>query len=107
MNSVGFEFGEVAQLTDEWEHRFDQLLDWISWNAVQERDSCGLNSEFSWVGIDWGACGGPAARELAVWVELQREFRRRSLLPIEGVRRLDALGMDWQPEVPSRLLALR
>ena len=26
--SMGFEFGEVAQLTEEWEHRFDQVSEW-------------------------------------------------------------------------------
>ncbi len=25
LQSMGFAFGEVAQLTEEWEHRFDQV----------------------------------------------------------------------------------
>lgn len=99
LTGVGFEFGEVAQLTDEWESRFDQLLDWKSWNVDAALDTCGISGEFSWVGADWGERGGPAARELALWVWLQREFWRRSLLPLEGIRRLEALGFEWEPKV--------
>ena len=99
LTGIGFEFGEVAQLTDEWENRFDQLLDWIQWNTQAARDTCGISGEFSWVGADWGARGGPAARELSLWVQLQREFRRRYLLPIEGVSRLEVLGFEWEPQV--------
>ena len=100
LKGVGFEFGEVAQLTDEWEVRFDQLLDWRLWNADAAVDTCGVSGgDFSWVGADWGARGGPAARELALWVQLQREFRRRCLLPAEGVYRLDVLGFEWEPQV--------
>ena len=51
--------------------------------------------------MDWGARGGPAARELALWVQLQREFRRRHLLPAEAIRRLDAVGFDWDPQVDT------
>ena len=28
--AIGFEFGDVAQLTQEWEVKFDQLLEWIA-----------------------------------------------------------------------------
>lgn len=31
--AMGFEFGEVAQLTDEWEAKFDQLIEWIQWQV--------------------------------------------------------------------------
>jgi hypothetical protein len=31
LEALGFEFGEVAQITDEWEIHFDQLLEWLSW----------------------------------------------------------------------------
>ena len=104
LKGVGFEFGEVAQLTDEWEVRFDQLLDWRLWNADAAVDTCSVSGgDFSWVGADWGACGGPAARELALWVQLQREFRRRCLLPAEGVYRLDVLGFQWEPKVSQDL----
>ena len=34
---MGFEFGEVAQMTDEWENRFDQLLEWMLWNREEVR----------------------------------------------------------------------
>jgi hypothetical protein len=52
-----------------------------------------------WNGMEWGAFGGPAAREVCLWVQLQREFRRRNLLSAVAVRRLDALGFKWEPEV--------
>lgn len=32
---MGFEFGELAQMTDEWENRFDQLLEWMLWNREE------------------------------------------------------------------------
>ena len=38
---MGFEFGEVAQMTDEWENRFDQLLEWMLWNREEVRHSAG------------------------------------------------------------------
>ncbi len=57
-----------------------------------------------WVGLEWGAFGGPAAREVVLWVALQREFRRRSLLSAPAVRRLSAIGFRWQPEVRARAL---
>lgn len=31
--AMGFEFGEVAQLTDEWEAKFDQLFEWLLWQV--------------------------------------------------------------------------
>ena len=52
-----------------------------------------------WVCMEWGAVGGPAAREAVLWVQLQREFYRRNLLPMVAVRRLDALGFQWEPTV--------
>ena len=92
LGSMGFEFGEVAQLTEVWEHRFDQLIDWILWHNE--------NSQvFSWVGYDWGARGGLTARELALWITLQREYRRRGLLPVEALRRFEALHVLWDPLV--------
>ncbi len=53
-----------------------------------------------WVCMEWGAVGGPAAREAALWVQLQREFKRRNLLPLVAVRRLDALDFQWELKVP-------
>lgn len=49
--------------------------------------------------MEWGAVGGPAAREAALWVQLQREFRNRNLLPVQAIRRLDALDFPWEPQV--------
>lgn len=31
--AMGFEFGEVAQLTEEWEAKFDQLIEWLLWQV--------------------------------------------------------------------------
>jgi hypothetical protein len=52
-------------------------------------------------GADWGARGGRTARELALWVQLQRELRHRGLLQPVAEHRLNAIGMQWQPEVCS------
>lgn len=52
----------------------------------------------SWLGADWGEAGGLGAREVALWVALQREFRRRGVLPAEAVRRLSLLGLEWSPQ---------
>ena len=80
----------------------------MRWRA-QARSSFAATDDFSWLGADWGARGGPAARELALWVQLQREFRRRHLLPAEAIRRLDAVGFNWDPQVwrATRQLGVR
>ena len=31
--AMGFEFGEVAQITEAWEVKFDQLIEWILWQV--------------------------------------------------------------------------
>lgn len=33
LEAVGFDFGQEAQITDEWETRFDQLVDWLLWKV--------------------------------------------------------------------------
>lgn len=33
LNSMGFEFGEQEQLTEEWENRFDDFVEWMLWNV--------------------------------------------------------------------------
>ena len=66
--------------------------------------SCGelpLQAAEDWTDLGWGVFGGPAAREVALWVALQREFRRRNLLSAPAVRRLSAIGFRWAPEVGS------
>ncbi len=55
--------------------------------------------DFNWLGFDWGRRGGLQARELALWVQLQREFRRRNLLGTDAIKRLEAIGFNWEPEV--------
>ena len=52
-----------------------------------------------WVGLEWGPQGGLRAREGVLWSQLQREFRSRCLLPEQAVRRLDAIGFCWDPQV--------
>ncbi len=89
LERMGFEFGDLAQITEEWELRFDQLIDWMLWH--------GENGQvFSWVGVDWGTRGGVTARELALWMALQREFKRRQLLPAEAEHRFEALHVQWE-----------
>ena len=44
------------------------------------------------------------ARQLALWLQLQREFHRRGLLGGEAVRRLEAVGMPWEPQVSRRVV---
>lgn len=51
LERMGFEFGDLAQVTDEWEHRFDQLIDWVLWHRENHQKFC-------WLGIDWGERGG-------------------------------------------------
>ncbi len=41
--AMGFEFGEVAQLTEEWESKFDQLIEWLLWQVCSQP-------------LEWGAC---------------------------------------------------
>ena len=65
---------------------------------LQDQDSV-RKGEFSWLGFDWGRRGGLQARELALWVQLQREFRRRNLLGTDAIKRLEAIGFNWEPEV--------
>ncbi|PSC73903.1 helicase domain isoform C [Micractinium conductrix] len=94
LQSMGFAFGEVAQLTEEWEHRFDQLVDWMLWHNENQQP-------FSWLGVDWGARGGITARELALWTTLQREYRDRGLLPGEALSRFEAIGVQWDNAADS------
>jgi hypothetical protein len=90
LERLGFEFGDLAHITEHWEQRFDQLIDWMLWH--------GENGQvFSWVGIDWGERGGVTAREVALWMTLQKEFRRRQLLPDEAEQRFEAIGVQWEP----------
>ena len=65
---------------------------------MQDQDDA-RKQGFSWLGFDWGRKGGLQARELALWVQLQREFRRRNLLGTDAIKRLEAIGFIWEPEV--------
>ncbi len=65
---------------------------------LQDQDSV-RKGDFNWLGFDWGRRGGLQARELALWVQLQREFRRRNLLGTDAIKRLEAIGFNWEPEV--------
>ena len=33
LSALGFEFGEGAHITQEWESKFDQLVDWLLWQV--------------------------------------------------------------------------
>jgi len=88
LERMGFEFGDLAQVTDEWEARFDQLVDWVLWHGE-------AGEEFSWDLIRWGERGGITARELALWICLQQEFNRRQLLPVEAIQRFEAVYPGW------------
>ena len=90
LEQMGFDFGQTAQVTEEWEHRFDQLIDWILWHKE--------NSQvFTWLALDWGERGGSTARELAIWMTLQQEYHRRNVLSREAIQRLEALDVVWEP----------
>ena len=88
LERMGFEFGDLAQVTEEWETRFDQLVDWVLWHGES-------GEPFTWDLIHWGERGGITARELALWISLQREFMRRQLLPAEAVSRFEAVSPGW------------
>jgi len=100
LQRMGFEFGDLAQVTEEWEMRFDQLIDWMLWHGEN-------GQTFSWVATDWGARGGKTARELALWMSLQREFRRRQILPMEAIQRFEALQVEWEPRDKRSAAELR
>lgn len=89
LERMGFEFGDLAQVTEEWETRFDMLVDWVLWHGES-------GEAFSWDLINWGKKGGITARELALWISLQQEFHRRQLLPAEAVQRFEAVYSGWR-----------
>ena len=89
LERMGFEFGDLAQVTEEWETRFDMLVDWVLWHGES-------GETFSWDLIHWGKKGGITARELALWISLQREFYKRQLLPAEAVHRFEAVYSGWR-----------
>ena len=68
---------------------------------LQDQDDA-RKQGFSWLGFDWGRKGGLQARELALWVQLQREFRRRNLLGTDAIKRLEAINFIWEPEVSNQ-----
>lgn len=94
LERMGFEFGDLAQVTEEWETRFDMLVDWVLWHGES-------GETFSWDLINWGKKGGITARELALWISLQREFYRRQLLPAEAVQRFEAVHGGWMDDGAS------
>lgn len=73
---------------------------------LQDQDTV-RKGEFNWLGFDWGRRGGLQARELALWVQLQREFRRRNLLGTDAIKRLEAIGFNWEPEVSHACCCLQ
>lgn len=57
-----------------------------------------MGGALDWVGLEWGPQGGLRAREVVLWAQLQREFRRRCLLPELAMKRLEAVGFCWDPQ---------
>ncbi len=47
LKALGFEFGEIAHMTADWERQFDALLDWVMWCEEQQL-------QMNWLGLDWG-----------------------------------------------------
>ncbi|RMZ55522.1 hypothetical protein APUTEX25_000105 [Auxenochlorella protothecoides] len=94
LQSLGFEFGEVAQLTEEWEVHFDQLFELILWHRGQQRP-------FPWLGLGWSCFGGSQGLELARWLILQREYHRRRILPQSALQRFEILNIQWHPTSTS------
>eukprot|EP00803_Ostreobium_quekettii_P004387 evm.model.scf_42.14 EVM.evm.TU.scf_42.14 scf_42:93671-99960(-) len=94
LHALGFEFGEVAVITQEWENWFDTLVEWLMLHAEN-------GEQLSWSGLDWYARGGWKFGQLAVWADLQRELRKRNLLPKEAVQRLSAIKFCWEPETST------
>ena len=33
LDAIGFDFGNEAQITEDWETKFDQLVDWLLWKV--------------------------------------------------------------------------
>ena len=62
--------------------------------------------KIDWVAFEWGQQGGRQARQLAMWVQLQREFYRRNVLGPKAIRRLDAIGFKWTAEQVCPLLCI-
>ena len=84
---------------DEGSDIYADCLDVLMQEGKPATGDIAAESAQDWVCMEWGAVGGPAAREAVLWVQLQREFYRRNLLPMVAVRRLDALGFQWEPTV--------
>mmetsp|Transcript_37594 Transcript_37594/g.96186 ORF Transcript_37594/g.96186 Transcript_37594/m.96186 type:complete len:748 (-) Transcript_37594:129-2372(-) len=100
LTMVGFKFAQIAAITEEWEELFDELMEWKMWHEAE-------GVPMSWDLLRWGQAGGPQARRLAIWVQLQREFVRRGLLPPEGRERLEYVGVQWEqpPDTDPQWLA--
>lgn len=47
LDAIGFDFGNEAQITEEWETRFDQLVDWLLWKV--RRWPCTVNLCRAWL----------------------------------------------------------
>lgn len=74
----------------------------VNMTAMLQEEDIVRKAGFSWLGIDWGRRGGLQARELALWVQLQREFHRRGLLSSDAIKRLGAIGFTWKAKVCIR-----
>lgn len=68
LEMLQFDFGGNAQLTHDWERRFDELVDWVL--ACVER-----GKPVDWGLMSWGVEGGGRGLHLAMWAQLQVRAR--------------------------------
>ena len=56
---------------------------------------------YAWSGALWAA---RLPGRLPLWVQLQREFHRRNLLSLVATKRLETLGIEWEPKVHTLVI---
>lgn len=85
LEGLGFEFGEVAQITDDWEVHFDQLLDWLLWLDDDDDPVLGPQAP-GWCALHIPDCRWPYCTPFRVdgLPPLRRLARRAGKVPLEG-----------------------
>eukprot|EP00889_Picochlorum_renovo_P004082 jgi/Picre1/31112/NNA_006466.t1 len=63
LERMGFEFGDLAQVTEEWETRFDMLVDWVLWHGES-------GETFSVSSIDDSCCLRRPFRDLKLFIQV-------------------------------------
>ena len=95
---AGFDFGDVAQVTDAWEASFDELVDAMLGAPAAASGAAPTPVPGEPRATTLAAMGRPS---LGLWVALQRTFKARGLLSPAVAKRLDAVGFGWWPPVGS------